>query len=373
MDLNTVDWAASGRTDTFSATLVDPFSLREDGAVDFVPRESDVTWASDTDVLVQATISLVGDVRGSQRDRMVRLKHRVEVGVVSVDETLGTFFVEDPGRECLDGRAKGKLNCYSALWRMSADVLADDCMETAGSSAVAACRRLVEYAGGELATDLGVDPQATLISDEFHQIGENRLEVLRTVAGSMGWRVGVDVDGRITLSQYAAPKDRPIRYVFEDGRNCIRLSGFTTLTTRSEAVNRVVAWWSREELPDPDDGTGAWGLSDRYVVDLTEDRPFSFLRTGRRRTHAMQLSEPCSHSALVERAEQFLEENAGDAVDVTIKHAQVPGLGIGDVVVLKDSHDSPDPVAWRCEVIRTSASLTPGMVCETRLRIIGEA
>ena len=174
------------------------------------------------------------------------------------------------------------------------DGILDDYMETAGSSAVAACNRLVKYAGGMLATDLEIDTQATLISDEFHQIGENRLEVLRTVAGSMGWRVGVGRDGDVVLTPYSRPVDRPVRYTFDDTANGIALVGFSESSTRSEAVNRVVAWWSRESLPSPDDGTAAWGLTARYMADLAEDRPFSYQRTGRRRTHAMQLSEPCS-------------------------------------------------------------------------------
>lgn len=372
MDLNDVDWGASGRTDTYSMALVDPFSLQEVGTAEFVPSASSITWASDTDVLAQASLTVLTDTHGRDRDWMLRVKHHVAVGGFELDETLGTFFVEDPSRDHVDGRSSGRLNCYSTLWRMSEDVLFRDYMEAAGANALEACARLVRAAGGKMTSDLGVDPQAVLIADEFHQIGENRLEVMRTVAGSMGWRVGVGRDGDVVLTPYSRPVDRPVRYTFDDTADGIALVGFSESSTRSEAVNRVVAWWSRESLPSPDDGTAAWGLTARYMADLAEDRPFSYQRTGRRRTHAMQLSEPCSPEALAVRAEDYLEANAGDAVDITIRHPQVPGLELGDVVIFRDSVDAAEPVAWRCEVIRMSASLTPGMVCETRLRVVGK-
>ena len=104
MDLNDVDWGASGRTDTYSMALVDPFSLQEVGTAEFVPSASSITWASDTDVLAQASLTVLTDTHGRDRDWMLRVKHHVAVGGLELDETLGTFFVEDPSRDHVYGR-----------------------------------------------------------------------------------------------------------------------------------------------------------------------------------------------------------------------------------------------------------------------------
>ena len=368
MDLNSVDWGASGRTDTYSLTLVEPFGLSEVGSAEFVPSSSSITWAADTDAVQSASIALVGDFRQHERERMLRVKHAVRVGGVEVDEVLGTFFVDGVSRESASGRLSRRLSCYSSLWRLSQDVLADDYFEASGANALAACVRLITYAGGLAATDHEVDPAAVLISDEFHQIGENRLETLRTVAGNRDWRIGVDPYGLVTVYPYTEPSARPVRYRFRGGSQGIALVGLAMTPTRSEAVNRVVAWWSREELPD--DGTAGWGYSKRYVADLDEGQPFSYERTGRRKTMTLRLSEPCSAAALKARAEACLRENAGDQTDLTIRHPQVPGLRLGDVVTYTNDHDEPEPLSLTCEVTQMSASLTPGMVCQTRMRVI---
>ena len=86
----------------------------------------------------------------------------------------------------------------------------------------------------------------------------------------------------------------------------------------------------------------------------------------------LQVTEPCSHADLQAQAERYLYSCAASYLDITIEHAGVPGLMVGDCVEYQNGIDYRDNVmVQKCIVMEMSvSSLSPMCMTQTKLRII---
>lgn len=359
------DWAMSGRKDVYRFYAVDPFTLQEQEELLAEPSACSITWAYYTDNRVEADIVLVNDdyIKGG-RDRLVRVKHLVTLpDGTQEQETLGTFFVDKAQRVSKDGVVRQRLTCYSTMWRLSQDFLADDFSYRNGQKCEANIRRLIEYPGGTLVLGMGVNVNREHTQDGCFLCGERRLDVLNEYAGWCGWSLGVDDDGRQVLAQYIAPKDRGISYEFEDGRNCVYLPEFDESYT-GDVCNRVVVRWSREKAPTTPDG---FGLSGKYVADLPTASEYSFERCGRYMTKVIDLTEPKSAADMAKMAKDYLAEHDAAIRYMTIEHVGIPHLRAGQVVRFTQNADTTNI----CEITQMEVSkLGPLTVTETKLKVI---
>lgn len=365
------DWAMSGRRDVYRFYAVDPFTLQEQEELLAEPSACSITWAYYTTNRVEADLVLVNDdyIKGG-RDRLVRVKHLVTLpDGTQEQETLGTFFVDKAQRVSKDGVVRQKLTCYSTMWRLSQDYLADDFTyrKAHGSTPADKCeariRRLIEYPGGTLVLGMGIDTNKSHTQDGCFMCGENRLEVLNEYCGWCNWVLDVDDDGRQVMSQYVAPSSRAISYEFEDGNGCVYLPEFDETYT-GEVCNRVVVKWSRERVPSPDDG---FGLSGKYVADLPTSSEYSFDRCGRYMTKVINLTSPTSASDMKATAEAYLAEHDAAIRYMTIEHVGIPHLRPGMVVRFTRNADTTNI----CEITQMEARrLGPLMITETKLKVI---
>ena len=125
-----------------------------------------------------------------------------------------------------------------------------------------------------------------------------------------------------------------MKYTFEAGSNCVYVPGVDISDTSADAVNRVLAYFSRSsKQDDPEkDNYDPYPLTDSVWVDLPEGHKFSYERIGRRRSYVMKLTEPCSHEELTAKAKRYLDENCGSVQYYEIEHVSIPTLRTGDVV-----------------------------------------
>ena len=363
------DWGASGRRDTYSFDLVDPFSLERVGSLDADPLECSLTWGYYTDNILSGTVSEVNDdFRLNGADTLVRVNHHVELpDGTEADEVLGTMFVDSVSRRSHDGVTRRSLSMYSTLWRLTQDYLPSDFARAKGRNVVDAIKNLVNTAGGRFSVSHDAPTARTFGADIWFGIGENRMEVATTIAGWIDCEIGVNPNGWVTLSPYVDPADRSVAYTFEDGTNCVYKGGIDWESSRSDPINRVVAYWSRESDRDGD----GLGLSQRCVVDLPESYQFSYKRCGRYRTEVLHESEPCTLAELRDRAWRHLMDNCGDVTWITVEHPRVPGLQVGDVVDYVNSVDDASRVSVRCMVEEMSIpKLGPGCMTQSKLRIL---
>lgn len=359
------DWGMSGRVDSYSFSLVDPFSLVETGEkIDAEEGASTITWGVGTENVCSASLSLVGEDLGN---RLVRVSHGILLPTgEQYQEVLGTFFVNSSRSKAVNKSVRQTCDSYSTLWRFTQDVLSTDIYKPRGYVVVDEAREIIEADGGKLVVMPGAHAEATHTMNVWWTIGTNKGDLLTNLANWTGNEIGVNDLGFITWSPYIPPETRPVSYSFEDGVNCVYKSGYELDDNRSDAVNRVVAYFSSNE-PQKDE-TPLYPYSDSVTVDLPDYHPFSYSSIGRRATYALNVSQPCSHSELESQATRYLYEHCGAQRFVTIENVGIPGLRVGQKVHYRNMHDSEEGVDGDYIVDQISMTLGPGAMCQTKLR-----
>lgn len=366
---SSVDWGASGRTDSYSFALVDPFTLGEVGTMEAEESASSITYSYTSENHMQASLDVaLGDYMQDGYHRMVRVYHDVTVGGFSGRYSMGTFFVENVSNSALNGMERRKLSCYGPMWRYTQDVLARDFVRHVGDNVVDCIRDIIQYDGGKLSIGDGVDTSRTHTREIFFSVGYNRADTLNMYASWINCEIVSGYDGTIVLRGYTPPGDRLPIYTFENGANCVYLPGADVTTNRDEPINRVVAYFSRESKPDDD----PYPLSDSCYINVPESHPFSFERCGRRRTEVMQVSDPCDHETLVAQAQRRLDEGSAEITYVEIEHANVPFLKVGDCVRYVNGVDFKQGYETTAIIEEMSVqSLGPMCMTKTKLRCYG--
>ena len=298
------------------------------------------------------------------------MKQTVEADGARTSCVLATMFVNSVATSAKFKRSATRASCYSTLWRFTQDVLISDFWRGRGYNVVQAIRDLVEGSGGRLRVLDGVNTEKTFGNDIWFDLNMNQMEVLGTIAGWIGCQIGCDAHGYVTIYPYAGPSEKPVKYEFRAGENCTYLPGVAEEDNRTDIVNRVVAYYTRESK-DEDDEEDQYPLTDRAVVELGEENAFSFARCGRYQTKVIKVDDPCSTEALESRARTYLIENSGETRHYTIEHVSIPGLTVGDVVTYENDTDYARPVNVKCMVVQMDMrSLAPGAKCTTKLKLI---
>jgi hypothetical protein len=346
----------TGRRDSYSFDVVDPFSLVKRGTLTAFPDECSITYGYYTQNLISATI-IAKDYDGG----LVRVNHTIELpdGTVAT-EVLGTFFVESVEDDYSTGIDRQRLTCYSTHWRLSQDALAYDFSRRAGDKCQAGIKLLCEAEGATLITYGEVDKNKAHTQDFRFAAGENRLECLNTYAGWCGWILGVDDMGRQTLDVYYTPEYRSPSYVFENGQNCTYTDERRDALTGS-VCNRVVARWSREK----DQSNDGLGLSDYVTVDLPATAALSYESAGRRITHVLDV-DPCTHAELADVAKNYLAQHDASIRYIEIEHVGIPNLRAGQTCwYITDTEN------LLCEITQMDvAALSPLMMTKSKLKVI---
>lgn len=355
------DWAASGRTDTFSAVLVDPFTLAEVADVAIDPASTSVEWDCDGDVVASASIKLLDgqDYRIGGKSYMVRLKDAIALpDGTSYALTLGTFFCMYSQGTSLNGRNDRTLSGYSCLWRQSQDLLMDDFYRAAGGNVVQAVRDLIEADGGMLAVAADVNVGSAFGNAIWFDAGTNKLAAAKTIAGWIGCEVVPDPDGRALIRPYREPLQTAPSYTFEAGETCVYRAGMSWSSNRSDLCNRVVYVYSSGDE------------TERAVADLPPNHMMSYENVGYHKTSRVEVSE--RPSAGVESAAWTeLYASSVEETPIVIDALLVPGLGVGDVVRYVNPTDWERPLDVVAQVAQVSVkALVPGLMAEYKLKIV---
>ena len=356
------DWAASGRTDAFSADLVDPITLetvRRGVRVDWAA--SSVQWDYTGDNVATASIKLLDgqDYRIGRKSCMVRLMDSIALpDGTAYDLALGTFFCMYASGESRFGRNDRTLSGYSCLWRHSQDSLVNDFWRAAGYGAVAAIRDLVGADGGQLAVAAGVDESRTFGNDIWFEAGSGKLGVINEIASWIGCEVMPGPDGRVVLRPYRAPACKDASYTFQAGASCVYKAGMSWSSNRADLVNRVVYVYTSD------------GETQTGRADLPATHRMSYENVGYHCTKREEVSE-MPDGGVQAAAERLLAQSSVETVPLVIDALLVPGLQVGDVVRYVNAEDWEEPLDVRCQVEQINlGSITPGLMAEYKLNIL---
>lgn len=371
------DWGASGRTDLYNLELVDPFSLERTGSADFIKNQCSITWDMDSKSMGQASIVLANsEWRQGGLDRMARVIHTVKISGREYTEVMGTFFVDSFPQSSKFHLTKTSLICYSALWRLTEDSTCEDIYAGPGSTILPIASNAVTDVGGKVSIGRGAtDSDTGIYDDVLIPAGTNRFDAVQSLASKVGCTVGVDDYGNVTFERYLDPATEVAPIYEFSAVNSIYLPGMEP-SDEGTVYNRVMAYWSREQAPDPDDGLG---LSMRVVVDLDPGERYSYERIGRRMTYVLKVANPCTYQELRDTAARFLKENSAPSRYIQIEHAGVPNLRVGQVVTYENTTDqafeeSYGGVKWLCQIRQMDiSSLGNGCMTKTKLKVLGGA
>ena len=362
------DWGASGRVDSYEYRLVDPFTLRETGeTVNTVEGESELSFNYYGDNIATGTIVTdKDDIDG----KLVRVYHTVTAGGEEVTEVLGTFFADSSTATAKHHAVKRTHACYSTLYRHTEDSFVFDFARPAGTNIVGEMRDIVEADGGHLRTLPGLDTGKCHTVDIWFEIGSNKGEALRTIAGWCGWELGVDPYGFVTVGNYVPPTQKAPKHTLWDDSGCLYLSGYDFSNTDADAINRCLAYFSRKSKQDDEskDNYDPWPLTDSTFADLPDRNPFSYRRIGRHRTYVLKVGDACSHDDLDSQAQRYLYEHSGAYYSFQIEHVGIPGLRQGDTVRYVNTRDGSIDIDLVLQVAQIRMKLGPGCKCSTTLR-----
>lgn len=353
------DWAMSGRRDAYRFVTADPFTLSDVGQIEMIPSECSITYGYYTDNYATARLTAPDSYDGG----LIRIYHNVTLpDGTDEEECLGTFFVDSVERNATAGMVRQSMDCYSTLWRLSQDALAEDYVVARNTVCLNGLGGLITAEGARAMVYPGVDAEKTHTIDFRIATGENRLDAVNAYAGWCGWTVGVDDYGYQTIEVYTPPANRSPSYTFEAGANCVYVPD-SSETFTGDVCNRVVARWSREKAPDGFNGV----TSMRSVADLPKGNPYSFEACGRRITHVLDV-DPCSQAELNAKAQQYLAQHDAAIRYFEIEHVGIPYLRPGMTVTYIDERNED---ALLCEVTQMDiGTLGPLCMTKTKLKVV---
>lgn len=385
--LTEADWGAPGRVTTYYCKIVDPFTLIDTSdEIELDLEGTSITYAYESDNHMEATVTFSqGDYHnivsgGKTFDGMVRIYQNVVIGDYHGEFSMGTFYVSNLSNSSRLGITSRKLTCYGPMWAMTQDSTIFDFVRHPGDNCWEAMRYICTgggYDNGHIMAEEGFDTSRTHTIEIFFPLATNRAEMLNTYAGWLNGELVSDMQGNIVARPYIPPDQRSVVYTFGIGSSCVYKAGIEFETNRDEPVNRVMAYFSRESKQDDPskDNYDPYPLSDSVYVDLPESHDFSYEKCGRRRTEVIHVTDPCSHEDLTAQAQRYLDENSTSNLYITIEHAGIPGLRVGDVVRYINGTDQyrtdNGMLDNRCLVTEMSIDgLSPFCMTKTKMRVL---
>ena len=362
------DWAKSGRVDTFSCHLVNPFSLSDVREVAIDGSKCSLSWGYYTDNRVSGKIVLAKgeDFEEGEVAQMVRLRQTTKVDGQVFSRILATMFVKSAELNIEGGVKTRTLNCYGTLYRFTQDELIDDFQCVSGANIIGEMSAFVTDRGGSVYVDPDVDKtRVHSVTTGLFELGSTISSCMNTIAGWANLEVSDTPYGEVRISNYILPANKGVAYTYREGSSCVRLPGITHSDNRGNSrYNRVLAYFSRESKQDDD----PYPLTDRAVATLGEGSPYSYQRCGRWCSHVEKVTDPCSHDDLKLKAQRILGENSG-----SIEYIEIEAIDVHDVTAGCCVNYVEDGSTVKCLVtqIETKSGLTPGMPCSLKLKVVG--
>lgn len=365
-----IDWADDTRQDEYIFTLVDPFSLSDIDTCDINAKDSSMTLGYYTDNYYEGSLNLEsGTNKVENKTYLVRVKDHITIGDYAETFTLGTFFISSPSGSAKFGRIQRSAQGYSTIWRTTQNIIINDYQVRQGQRVVDHIKYLIEVDGGKFQIQgdngLTINPDPDYLdmynrligADKIYPLGTKIYDILYELADNIGCELLPDAEGRIVLRKNIPVQNREVKYIFQEGKTCTCLPGFSWDQVSTDMYNRVLCYYSTEEK------------TERVVVDLTPEDSFNaWGNIGIYQTAVIKKDEETSLDDMKREAAQYLKEHSTSAYDLTISHAFIPFLRPGDVVRYINDTDAGKTVNVICLVVEQSMNFTLGGMVQTKIR-----
>lgn len=246
-------WTTSGRIDAFAFEKVAPYDLNKHlGWIEGV-TDGSLTFGYNTDLKVSGSLNIVYHERISSC--IVRVHYKPRLGTEQKDEVLCTCIASADGMTFDKGVYNGSLELKSMLQQYIGDKLRTGFTIGKNKSYKAEMKRLIKgIGGGTYGFGSGVDDKKCLKATAF-EVGRSPMEVIQSIADSLGGQVGVNANGKMVINKYKTPGKKTCTLKLPKGSYSVIKSPVEISDNVNTAVNRVayrctVSWKQVEYVLD---------------------------------------------------------------------------------------------------------------------------
>lgn len=247
-------WTVSGRTNSFAFEIVAANDLNKHlGWLEGV-TSGKLSFGYDTDLKVSGSLEVSS--HKFVENCVIRVHFRPRLGTdKSHDRVLCTCIASTEKMKFDKGRYTGSVELRSVLAQYIDDKLRDAFTIGKNKSYKAEFKRLVSaVGGGKYSISSNVKDKKCDKATAF-EIGKAPIEVIQSIADSLGGQVGVDPNGRLVMEQYLTPAKRTCAKRLPTGEYSVTLPGVEIEDDGSSVPNRVsykcaVSWKQKEYVLD---------------------------------------------------------------------------------------------------------------------------
>jgi hypothetical protein len=316
-----------------------------------------VTESYYTDTRVQASLSYVGGAW--QRQTWIRII--AEVPDEGYSEELGTFLVSSDDASASNGEWTTSLSLESSLYALSVQAGTEPWTCCSGSMALPVMKQMLDKCHRAY-----IDKGATdyrFGSNLVYETGTTYLERLYDLADLTNTRLDVDGHGRVTLSQYVAPKYRTPTFTIDlaasDG---IAQDG---LSRSSDYLSRPTECVVYHQEGSDDDKWEVRGIA-------TNGGHVSYGQRGYVITKVVNLSDmsPATWDYATQQARERLNKSGSEGIEWTLTTEYMP-VHAGDVGYLQNTGD-PEYGARQTVMVKERTLDLEHMTMQLTLKLVGE-
>lgn len=321
-------WAAlnnpefGDRTQSFSYQLLDNEGAHL-GALDGV-KGGTVEWHQSAAVKGGGKLTVV------QRHRFQHnwLKRRIKIimHIEGMDDTpLGVFIPSAPVENWDDMNLTLDLDLYDKSTVLDNDYVLSTHTVPEGANVIDEVRSLITSTG-EGAGSI-TDAKATLDKAMVWDAGTSKLTIINDLLAAANYNsLHVDGNGKFQVDKYRLPKDRPSVHFFSDGFESIYAPEFGYAKDEFAVPNKVVMIGQ---------GDGDTEALRAVATNENPDSPYSYQSRGRWIVDVTTGVEAVDQAALDDKAQRRLHDLTTPPGTLTIDHAPLPWLSLGDKVRFK--------------------------------------
>lgn len=230
-------WTTAGRIDAFAFEKVAPYDLNKHlGWLEGV-TDGSLTFGFNTDLKVSGSLNVVYHERISSC--VVRVHYKPRLGVESKDIVLCTCIASADGMTFDKGVYRGSLELKSMLQQYIGDKLRTAFTIGKNKSYKAEMERLISsVGGGSYSFGSNVKDKKCPKARAF-EVGKAPMEVVQSIADSLGGQVGVNANGVLTVTQYLTPAKKSCSLKLPVGQYSVVKAPVEISDNVNAAVNRV--------------------------------------------------------------------------------------------------------------------------------------
>lgn len=231
-------WTLSGRVNSFAFEIVAANNLNKHlGWLEGV-TSGKLSFGYDTDLKVSGSLEV-----SSQKfieNCVIRVHYRPKLGTdESKKRVLCTCFALTDKMVFDKGRYSGSIELRSMLAQYADDKLRSGFTIGKNKSYKAELKRLVKSLGSrKYSVSSNVKDKMCAKATAF-EVGKAPMEVIQSIADSLGGQVGVDTDGRMVIGQYLRPAKKTCSKRLPSGEYSVTLPGVEIEDDGATVPNRV--------------------------------------------------------------------------------------------------------------------------------------